>query len=209
MAESNDKNAAEEEKAGKDETAEDISTEESGEGGGDGAEEARPDSAEGAGNEAPAGDETVTEDVWAEAMKEAEGGASEDETVTEDAWEEALKEAAPAGQEQAAAPPIETQPADFAQLKGSVTGSLASMDMILDIPVTVSVELGRSVMLIKDILQLGQGSVVELEKMAGEPMEILVNGRLVARGEVVMVNEKFGVRLTDVISPAERVKRLG
>jgi len=209
MAESNDKNAAEEEKAGKDETAEDISTEESGEGGGDGAEEARPDSAEGAGNEAPAGDDTVTEDVWTEAMKEAEGGASEDETVTGDAWEEALKEAAPAGQEQAAAPPIETKPADFAELKGSVTGSLASMDMILDIPVTVSVELGRSVMLIKDILQLGQGSVVELEKMAGEPMEILVNGRLVARGEVVMVNEKFGVRLTDVISPAERVKRLG
>jgi flagellar motor switch protein FliN/FliY len=64
-------------------------------------------------------------------------------------------------------------------------------------------------MLIKDILQLGQGSVVELEKMAGEPLEILVNGRLVARGEVVMVNEKFGVRLTDIISPAERVKRLG
>jgi len=207
MAESNDKNAGEEERAGKAETAEDISAEESGEGGGDGAEEAQPASAEGTDDEAPAGDETVTEDVWAEAMKEAEGGASDDETVTEDAWEEALKEAAPAGKEQA--PPIETQPADFAELKGSVTGSLASMDMILDIPVTVSVELGRSVMLIKDILQLGQGSVVELEKMAGEPMEILVNGRLVARGEVVMVNEKFGVRLTDVISPAERVKRLG
>ncbi len=207
MSESNDKNSAEEEQAAMDETSEDIPGEESKAGGEDGAEEARPASAEGADDEATAGDEKVTEDVWAEAMKEAEGGSDSDETVTEDAWAEAMAEAAPA--EQAQAPPIETQPADFAELKGSVTDSLASMDMILDIPVTVSVELGRSVMLIKDILQLGQGSVVELEKMAGEPMEILVNGRLVARGEVVMVNEKFGVRLTDIISPAERVKRLG
>ncbi len=82
------------------------------------------------------------------------------------------------------------------------------MDMILDIPVTVSVELGRTKMLINELLQLGQGSVVELEKMAGEPMEILVNDRLIARGEVVVVNEKFGIRLTDIVSPTERVKQL-
>jgi flagellar motor switch protein FliN/FliY len=83
-----------------------------------------------------------------------------------------------------------------------------SMDMILDIPLTVTVELGRSKMLIHDLLQLGQGSVVELTKMVGEPLEVLVNQKLVARGEVVVVNEKFGIRLTDIISPMERVQSL-
>jgi len=82
------------------------------------------------------------------------------------------------------------------------------MDFLLDIPLEISVELGRTRMLIKDLLQLGQGSVVELDKLAGEPMEILVNGKLVARGEVVVVNEKFGVRLTDIISPTERIRQL-
>jgi len=83
------------------------------------------------------------------------------------------------------------------------------LDFILDIPLQVSVELGRTHMLVNDLLQLGQGSVVELTKSAGEAMEIFVNGKLFARGEAVVVNEKFGVRLTDVISPAERVKSLG
>jgi flagellar motor switch protein FliN/FliY len=83
------------------------------------------------------------------------------------------------------------------------------MDFILDIPLEVSVELGRTKMLINDLLQLGQGSVIELNKLAGEPLEILVNKKLVARGEAVVVNEKFGVRLTDIISPMERVKQLG
>jgi flagellar motor switch protein FliN len=83
------------------------------------------------------------------------------------------------------------------------------LDFILDIPLEVSVELGRAKMLISELLQLGQGSVVELTKLAGEPLEILVNQKLVARGEVVVINEKFGVRLTDIISPAERVKQLG
>ena len=83
-----------------------------------------------------------------------------------------------------------------------------SLDLILDIPLTVTVELGRSKMLIHDLLQLGQGSVVELTKMVGEPLEVLVNQKLVARGEVVVVNEKFGVRLTDIISPMERVQSL-
>lgn len=83
-----------------------------------------------------------------------------------------------------------------------------SMDLILDIPLTVTVELGRSKMLIHDLLQLGQGSVVELTKMVGEPLEVLVNQKLVARGEVVVVNEKFGIRLTDIISPMERVQSL-
>ena len=84
-----------------------------------------------------------------------------------------------------------------------------NLDFILDIPLEVSVELGRTKMLISDLLQLGQGSVIELTKLAGEPLEILVNQKLVARGEVVVVNEKFGIRLTDIISPTERVKQLG
>ena len=85
----------------------------------------------------------------------------------------------------------------------------SNLDFILDIPLEVSVELGRTKLLINDLLQLGQGSVIELTKLAGEPMEILINQKLVARGEVVVVNEKFGVRLTDIISPSERVKQLG
>ena len=88
------------------------------------------------------------------------------------------------------------------------SGKTKNLDLILDIPLTVTVELGRSKMLINDLLQLGQGSVIELTKLAGEPLEVLVNQKLVARGEVVVVNEKFGVRLTDIVSPMERVQTL-
>ncbi len=84
----------------------------------------------------------------------------------------------------------------------------ANLERLLDIPLVLSAQLGNTRMLIKDLLQLGPGSIVELDKLAGEPLEVLVNERLVARGEVVMVNEKFGIRLTDVISPSERVKKL-
>ncbi len=87
-------------------------------------------------------------------------------------------------------------------------GVMRDLDFLLDIPLQITVELGRTRMLIKDLLQLSQGSVLELEKLAGEPMEILISGKLVARGEVVVVNEKFGVRLTDIISPAERIRQL-
>ncbi len=83
-----------------------------------------------------------------------------------------------------------------------------NLDLILDIPLRVTVELGRSRMVVSELLNLGQGSVIELNKLAGEPMEILVNDKLVARGEAVVVNEKFGVRLTDIISPKERVEQL-
>lgn len=82
------------------------------------------------------------------------------------------------------------------------------IEFLLDIPVEITVQLGRTRMLIKDLLQLGQGSVIELEKLAGEPMEILANNRLIAKGEVVVVNEKFGVRLTDITSPSERLTQL-
>ncbi|MDR1035930.1 MAG: flagellar motor switch protein FliN [Deltaproteobacteria bacterium] len=87
-------------------------------------------------------------------------------------------------------------------------GAARPLDFILDIPLEISVELGRTKMIINDLLQLGQGSVIELSKLAGEPLEIYVNDKLVARGEVVVVNEKFGVRVTDIVSPMERVKSL-
>ena len=86
--------------------------------------------------------------------------------------------------------------------------SVQSLDFILDIPLKVTVELGRSKMAIREVLQLAQGSVVELAKFAGEPLEVLVNDKLIARGEVVVVNEKFGIRLTDIISPVERIEQL-
>jgi flagellar motor switch protein FliN/FliY len=99
--------------------------------------------------------------------------------------------------------------ANFEEIsKADKKGSAIDIDFILDIPLNLTVELGRSRMPIGELLQLGQGSVVELTKVAGEPMDVFVNHRLIARGEVVVVNEKFGVRLTDIISPAERVNKL-
>jgi len=102
------------------------------------------------------------------------------------------------------------KPATFPPLEGKDgETSIKNLDFILDIPMQVSVQLGSTRMLIRDLLQLGQGSVIELEKLAGEPLEVLVNNRLVARGEVVVVNEKFGIRLTDVVSTVERIQHLG
>ena len=90
--------------------------------------------------------------------------------------------------------------------KGKIDNN--KLDLILDIPLTVTVELGRSKMLINDLLQLGEGSVIELTKLVGEPLEVLINSKLIARGEVVVVNEKFGVRLTSIVTPIERVRSL-
>ncbi|MCE3223608.1 MAG: fliN [Nitrospira sp.] len=84
-----------------------------------------------------------------------------------------------------------------------------NIEFVLDIPLQVTVQIGSTRMLIRELLQLGQGSVIELTKLAGEPMEVLVNNKLVARGEVVVVNEKFGIRLTDVVSPNQRIQQLG
>lgn len=105
----------------------------------------------------------------------------------------------------------EAQPAEFNDLKESGTGSgnrEANLEAILDVPVTLSMEVGRTRIPIRNLLQLNQGSVVELDRAAGEPLDVFVNGTLVAHGEVVVVNDKFGIRLTDVISPAERIKKL-
>jgi flagellar motor switch protein FliN len=94
------------------------------------------------------------------------------------------------------------------KMSGIPDTSHRNLSLILDIPLRVAVELGRTKMVVNDLLNLGQGSVIELSKLAGEPMEVLVNDKLVARGEAVVVNEKFGVRLTDIISPSERVEQL-
>jgi flagellar motor switch protein FliN/FliY len=100
------------------------------------------------------------------------------------------------------------QAAAFAEVLDEGKPGGRDIEFLLDIPLVVSVEIGRTRMLIKDLLQLGQGSVIEFDKLVGEPMEVLVNEKLIARGEVVVVNEKFGVRLTDISSPAERLKHL-
>jgi flagellar motor switch protein FliN len=102
------------------------------------------------------------------------------------------------------------QPASFPPVEeASSAGANKSIDFLLDIPLQVTVQIGSTRMLIRELLQLGQGSVIELDKLAGEPMEVLVNSKLVARGEVVVVNEKFGIRLTDVVSPNQRLQQLG
>ena len=113
---------------------------------------------------------------------------------SEDAWAEAM-------QVQAKASPSD------ATASGRSSKDV-NLDVVLDIPVNISMEIGRTKISIRNLLQLNQGSVVELDRLAGEPMDVLVNGTLIARGEVVVVNEKFGIRLTDIISPAERVKKL-
>ncbi|MFC3652651.1 flagellar motor switch protein FliN [Dyella humi] len=101
------------------------------------------------------------------------------------------------------------QPLEFDNLNESTSDKAdVSLDMILDVPVTLAMEVGRTRISIRNLLQLNQGSVVELDRAAGEPLDVFVNGTLVAHGEVVVINEKFGIRLTDVISPAERVRKL-
>lgn len=99
------------------------------------------------------------------------------------------------------------QPADVAASKDRFDDR--GIDLLLDIPLEVSVEVGRSRIMVRDLLQLQEGSLVELDKLAGEPLDLYVNSRLIARGEAVVVNEKFGLRLTDVVSPSERIEKLG
>ncbi len=106
--------------------------------------------------------------------------------------------------------PTEVATGNFGAMEDPVGASTArSIDFVLDLPLRVTVELGRTKMVVNDLLQLAQGSIVELEKPAGEPLEILVNDKLIARGEVVSVNEKFGIRVTEIISPTERIEKLG
>ena len=115
----------------------------------------------------------------------------------------------PGPKPQAETPGGAPKPAPLASLEPQKAASgVENIDFLLDVPLKVTVQIGNSRMLIRDLLQLGQGSVIELEKMAGEPMDVLIGDRLVARGEVVVVNEKFGIRLSDIVSPVERIKQL-
>lgn len=148
----------------------------------------------------------------AEEEQQAEAGSEEqglDDWAAALAEQEAADAAAAASSEAAAAPSM--SPADIFERFDSADQSSAlpsNFDMIMDIPVHLTVELGRTKIAIRSLLQLAQGSVVELDGLAGEPMDVLVNGCLIAQGEVVVVNEKFGIRLTDIITPQERIRRL-
>ncbi|MDH5538351.1 MAG: flagellar motor switch protein FliN [Rhizobacter sp.] len=131
--------------------------------------------------------------------------AGQDEMADE--WAAALAEAKPETASEVQTGQVE--PVAFANLSGNAAMAAGNdINMILDIPVQLTVELGRTRIPIKHILQLAQGSVVELETMAGEPMDVLVNGYLIAQGEVVVVNDRFGIRLTDIVTPSERMRRL-
>jgi len=126
-------------------------------------------------------------------------------------WAAALAESKPETASQVATAVEQAAPASFSNFASAapgLTGAGNDLNMILDIPVQLTVELGRTRIPIKHILQLAQGSVVELETLAGEPMDVLVNGYLIAQGEVVVVNDKFCIRLTDIVTPSERMRRL-
>ncbi|MES2070392.1 MAG: flagellar motor switch protein FliN [Pseudomonadota bacterium] len=131
-----------------------------------------------------------------------------DAPISEDDWGAAIAEQAKA--EAAIAAPPAASATIFKEFSGqsSKTETHNDIDFILDIPVQLTVELGRTKIAIKNLLQLAQGSVVELDGLAGEPMDVLVNGCLIAQGEVVVVNDKFGIRLTDIVTPAERIRKL-
>jgi flagellar motor switch protein FliN/FliY len=133
--------------------------------------------------------------------------STETEEITADDWGAAMAEqAAPTAPAEPSAP---AKPLAFEQFgQGGAATTQNDLDMILDIPVQLTVELGRTKMPIKNLLQLAQGSVVELTGMAGEPLDVLINGFLIAQGEVVVVNDKLGIRLTDIITPSERLRRL-
>ncbi|WP_426417583.1 flagellar motor switch protein FliN [Aestuariirhabdus sp. LZHN29] len=143
-------------------------------------------------------DDQALADEWAAALEESGDGGDQEDI---DALLNEAEKPAPAVMEQLAEP-NNALPA-FA---GSEDGP--NLDVILDIPVTISMEVGGTDITIRNLLQLNQGSVIELDRLAGEPLDVLVNGTLIAHGEVVVVNEKFGIRLTDVVSPSERIKKL-
>ncbi|MGV8893099.1 MAG: flagellar motor switch protein FliN [Burkholderiaceae bacterium] len=132
------------------------------------------------------------------------------QTIAEDDWGAAIAEQEKAEAEAASLTGKKATANIFQEFSGQGTkgGTHNDIDFILDIPVQLTVELGRTKIAIKNLLQLAQGSVVELDGLAGEPMDVLVNGCLIAQGEVVVVNDKFGIRLTDIITPSERIRKL-
>ena len=154
-----------------------------------------PDESE---NSSESSDQDAMADEWAAAMGEqgeGEGGG--------DDWAAAMEEQAD-GEADAESMDLN----EFDNIPENPAVNNPELDIILDIPVTISMEVGSTSITIRNLLQLNQGSVIELDRLAGEPLNVLVNGTLIAHGEVVVVNEKFGIRMTDVISPSERIKRL-
>jgi flagellar motor switch protein FliN/FliY len=148
-------------------------------------------------------------------MSAEENTAMSEEDRMAAEWAAALAESQPSSggggnvASEVANPAEQVAPASFTNFSPTAgTGAGNDINMILDIPVQLTVELGRTRIPIKHILQLAQGSVVELDALAGEPMDVLVNGYLIAQGEVVVVNDKFGIRLTDIVTPSERMRRL-
>ncbi|MCD0505981.1 flagellar motor switch protein FliN [Bordetella petrii] len=164
----------------------------------------------GPGSSAPAADD------WADALAEQSAAAQPptqaDGLKPQDDWAGAMAEQAEAGKNVSATPAAAAaHPASgsiFKPLAEAAGGAGTDIDLIMDVPVQLTVELGRTRLTIKNLLQLGQGSVVELDGLAGEPMDIFVNGYLIAQGEVVVVEDKYGIRLTDIITPSERINRL-
>lgn len=142
---------------------------------------------------------------WEAAMEESgdSDGGVEDEWAAAMAEAEALDKSAPDDIQSAPLESFDASPSRHQQVEGA-----PDLDVILDIPVTISMEVGNTSIPIRNLLQLNQGSVIELDRLAGEPLDVLINGTLIAHGEVVMVNDKFGIRLTDVVSPSERIRRL-
>ncbi len=166
--------------------------------------------------EQEAAEKTAAEDdPWAEAMAEQE--AAEGPAGDDDPWADALaeQEAAESSEQEAATQAVAAPTAQaagdriFRPLdKGNEAGTPRDLEMVMDIPVKLTVELGRTKLTIKQLLELAQGSVIELDGLAGEPMDILINGYLIAQGEVVVVDDKYGIRITEIITPSERVQKL-
>lgn len=159
-------------------------------------------------------DKKTLDDDWGVAMAEQSAAEAEAPAVEEDPWAEAMAEQTAAEPEKPApaAPSVESKSASgdvFKPLnKGESTAQPRELEMVMDIPVKLNVELGRTRITIKQLLELTQGSVVELDGLAGDPMDILINGHLIAQGEVVVIDDKYGIRVTDIITPSERAQKL-
>ena len=166
-------------------------------------------------------DQNVSDDDWADAMSEQEEPTSSADAASEeeDPWAAAMaeQEAAEESEEETAAAPEEPKaPAAKAASEDvfrplspdSGSSQARELEMIMDIPVKLTVELGRTKLTIKQLLELAQGSVIELEGLAGEPMDILINGYLIAQGEVVVIEDKYGIRITEIITPSKRIHKL-
>lgn len=165
-------------------------------------------------------DQGISEDDWAAAMSEQDtlaGSTGAEGAADEDPWAAAMAEQQAAEESTPDEPAVSTQapsprPASddvFRPLSAGVdTGQTRDLEMIMDIPVKLTVELGRTRLTIKQLLELAQGSVIELEGLAGEPMDILINGYLIAQGEVVVIEDKYGIRVTEIITPSERIHKL-